>query len=81
MDVEQKFALVSDNASLEPGEEVGAPALPACHTSNPYPSVPLVFGDPRNVEYKDRAGAAARPHSRPTGYDPKDISKIGRAHV
>ncbi|HET7088370.1 MAG TPA: radical SAM protein [Anaerolineae bacterium] len=89
MDVEQKFALLADNATFEPSEEVpsvppvpysiestvnSALNLPSCHTANPRPTTPLVFGDPRNVEHKDRAGAAARPHSRPTGQDPKDIS-------
>ncbi len=76
MDAEQKFALLAGNATLEPGEEVAsAPTpLPACHTGNRDPGAPIVFGDPRNVEYKDRPGAAARPHSRPTGHDPKDIS-------
>ncbi len=89
MDVEQKFALLADNATLEASEEVpsvpsvpytiestvnSALNLPSCHTANPHPTTPLVFGDPRNVEHKDRAGAAARPHSSPTGHNPKDIS-------
>jgi predicted DNA-binding helix-hairpin-helix protein len=76
MDAEQKFALLAGNAALEPGEEVSSAPTPllTCHTGNPYPGAPIVFGDPRNVEYKDRPDAAARPHSRPTGHDPKDIS-------
>lgn len=74
MDVEQKFALLADNAPLEPGEEMGVSALPACHTANPRSTTPIIFGDPRNVEFKGRADAAARPHSRPTGHNPKDIS-------
>src|SRR3970282_94243 len=89
MDVEQKFALLADNATLEASEEVPsvpsvpytiestvnfAPNLPSCHTPSPHHSAPLVLGDPSNVEYKERAGAAARPHSRPTGHNPKDIS-------
>jgi predicted DNA-binding helix-hairpin-helix protein len=79
MDAEQKLALLADNAVLEPGEEVGAPALPACHTANPYPTAPIVFGDPRNVEFKGRPDDAARPHSQPTGHNPKDIS--GSIHM
>jgi predicted DNA-binding helix-hairpin-helix protein len=74
MDAEQKLALLADNAALEPAEEVGAPRLPSCHTSNLNPTAPVVFGDPRNVEFQDRADAAARPHSNPTGHNPKDIS-------
>src|SRR3990172_6941912 len=95
MDVEQKFALLADNATLEPSEEVpsvpsvpytvestvnSALNLPSCHTPNPpppatpHPPAPLIFGDPRNVEHKARAGAPARPPPRPTGHDPKDIS-------
>jgi predicted DNA-binding helix-hairpin-helix protein len=76
MDTEQKLALLSDNASLEPSEEVGATHLaanlPACHTSNT--TAPVVFGDPRNVEYQGRPDAAARPHSNSQRRDPKDIS-------
>ncbi|HEY4690659.1 MAG TPA: radical SAM protein [Anaerolineae bacterium] len=89
MDAEQKLALLSDNATLEASEEVssipltprlieGATAspfdLPSCHTSNPYPTAPIAFGDPRNAEFKGRADAVARPHSQPTGHNPKDIS-------
>ena len=82
MDAEQKFALLAGNATLEPGEEVASTPtpLPTCHTSNrnsgapTLKGIPVVFGDPRNVEYRDRPDAAARPHSRPTGHDPKDIS-------
>ncbi|MGH2592173.1 MAG: hypothetical protein ACRDGG_01525, partial [Anaerolineae bacterium] len=79
MDAEQKLALLSDNAALEPSEEKTL-SLPSCHTSNPHPTaptlkgVPVVFGDPRNVEFKGRADAAARPHSQPTGHNPKDLS-------
>ena len=75
MDIEQRIALLADNARLEPAEEVCAPAPPACHTANPIPSAPVVFGDPRNVEFRGRVDGAARPHSRPTGHDPKDISE------
>ena len=89
MDAEQKLALLSDNAALESSEEVpsvpsvpstlngignGISSLPSCHTSNPHPTAPIVFGDPHNVEFKGRADAAARPHSQPTGHNPKDLS-------
>jgi predicted DNA-binding helix-hairpin-helix protein len=78
MDADQKLALLADNAMLEPGEEVGASRqttpLPICHTSNPRPAAPIVFGDPRNVEYLGRPDAAARPRSDSRNKNPKDIS-------
>ncbi|HLF26591.1 MAG TPA: radical SAM protein [Anaerolineae bacterium] len=74
MDAEQKLALLADNAALEPSEEIGASGLPSCHTANPRPTAPIIFGDPHNVEFKGRADAAARPHSNATGHNPKDIS-------
>lgn len=89
MDAEQKLALLADNAALESSEEVPSvplvpptpngigsaiSSLPSCHTSNPHPAAPIVFGDPRNVEFTGRADAAARPHSRPTGHNPEDLS-------
>lgn len=76
MDVEQKLALMSDNAELEPGEERSvAMSLPACHTSNAHPTQPIYFGDPRNVEHMGRADAAARPHSYSRANNPKDLSR------